>query len=608
VTGARLAIPLALAFAGCATDDGGVRTGPPDVLLVTLDTFRADRAGCQGHPGGLTPVLDRVFRRALHARTAYAPAPITAPSHASLLTGLEPPSHGVRDNASYSLSGDATTMAGWLAARGFRTGGFVASFPLVRQFGFANGFDHFDDDLGSAAAFTYYAERPAAAVVDAALAWIGELPAGERWFVWTHFFDPHHPRAVPKPLREFPAADDYDREVRGLDLEIGRLLRDLERMHGRLPVVAVASDHGEALGAHGESSHGLLLYEDTIRALLGVAGPGVAPSLRGGIARHVDLVPTLADVLGLDPPPGIEGRSLLQSDEPDAGAYAEAYTPAFKYSWSPLLSWRDERWTYVEGPDPELYDRWSDPGETRNVRDEHPDVAARLAREIARLAAEPPPPENLLDEEAIAKLRALGYLGGGDALAFDRGKDPKKLIGSATAAFRGIALLMNEGRPREALAYLQRAYQIDPGNTVAVHYLAACLAQLGDATSAMSYYRRAIELNPRSAESWAHLAVLEFEHGRRSEAFALLDEGLTANPRSFAILMTAGELRRDVGELAAADSLWLRAASVEPQRPEPWVHLAELAERRGDDRTASKHWAAALERDPTHATIPARVR
>jgi arylsulfatase A-like enzyme/Flp pilus assembly protein TadD len=578
------------------------------VLFVTLDTFRADRAGCYGHPGGLTPALDRVFRRALQVESAYAPAPLTAPSHASLLTGLEPPRHGVRDNGAYSLGGDVPTLPSVLRAHGFRTGAFVAAFPLERRFGFANGFERFDDDLEPAASPTLYARRPAAAVVDAALAWIGSLPPGDRWFAWTHFFDPHHPPHVPPPLRELPARDDYDRSLRGLDREVGRLLRAIEE-RGRVPIVAIASDHGEALGGHGESSHGLLLYEETTRALFAVAAPATPPSLRTSVVRHADLAPTLLDVLGLDAPAEIDGRSLARAEAPDAGAYGEAWSPAFKYGWSPLLAFRDDRWTYIEGPDPELYDRRADPAETRNVRDDHPEVVARLSREIARIAKEPDAPsEGLLDEEARSKLLALGYLGGGGAPTFRSGKDPKALVTSATWLFRGIHLVLSDRAPEEALPYLQRAYRADPENPMAVHYLAYCLQRLGDATSAMSYYRRAIELNPRGAEAWAHLAVLEFDRGRREEAFAILDEGFAVNPGSFPLLMTAGDLRLDAGDPEAADSLWRAAAEAEAKRPEPWVRRAGLAEHRGDASAARELWAAALERDPNHPMIPARVR
>jgi arylsulfatase A-like enzyme/Flp pilus assembly protein TadD len=597
--------------AGCGREEVVVRTGPPDVLFISVDTFRADRAGCHGHPGGLTPELDRLFRRGLHAAHAYAPAPITAPSHASLLTSLEPPSHGVRDNATYPLEDDVPTLSTLLQDRGFRTGAFIAAFPLAGRFGFARGFEHFDEEIEAVTESpTYYAERPAETVVDAAVAWVRDLPANDRWFAWTHFFDPHHPHVVPRSLQRLPANSDYDREVRGLDLQIGRLLRELEATAGRLPIVAVASDHGEALGGHGESSHGLLLYEETTRALFAIVAPGLQPALHREIVRHVDLLPTLFDILELEIPDHAEGRWLLEAEPADVGAYSEAYSPAYNYGWSPLLSWRDDRWTYIEGPDPELYDRWNDPREKRNVRDEHPDIVNGFAREIAKIAVDAGnPADEALDDEARSKLLALGYLGGGTgSLSFRSDKDPKKLVVSATALFRGITLFLNESKPQEALPYLQRAYRADPDNMMAVYYLAFCLNRLGDATTAMSYYRRTIELNPRAAEAWAHLAVLEFERGRPAVAFDLLAEGLDVNPRSFPLLMTSGDLHGESDNPAKADSLFRSAAAIEPERPEPWVRLAELAESAGDAPAARAHWARAIDADPDHPLIPDRVR
>jgi tetratricopeptide (TPR) repeat protein len=500
-------------------------------------------------------------------------------------------------------------LATILEESGFRTGAFIAAYPLEGQFGFSRGFERFDDDLASTIeAPTYYAERPADAVVDVTLAWIRDLPRADRWFAWAHFFDPHHPRKFPEPLGRLPGIEDYDREIRSLDLEIGRLLREIEAIEGRLPVLAIASDHGEALGQHGESSHGLLLYEETMRALFAVDAPSIRGSIHRGIVRHSDFLPTLLDVLELDVPEHVEGRSLLREPQEMVGAYGEAYSPAFNYGWSPLLSWRDDRWTYIEGPDPELYDRETDPAEERNVLDEHPDVGAGFARRIANIAADPEDPAvDALDEESRAKLMALGYLGASGGTTYDSEKDPKKLVHSATALFRGITLFLNEGNAQAALPYLQRAYRADPDNTMAVYYVAFCLNRLGDVPTAMAYYRRTIELNPRAAEAWAHLATLEFDCGRRSVAFDLLEKGLSFSPRAFALLMTAGDLRADVAEPAVADSLYRAAARVEPSRVEPWAKRAELAEARGDEKAARKLWTEAAQRDGGHRLLPAHV-
>ena len=254
-------------------------TGPPDVWLITLDTFRADRAGSHGNPQGLTPWLDRLARGGMTARSAYAPVPLTAPSHATMLTGLEPPTHGVRDNGGYALDASLPTLATILGESGFRTGAFIASFPLASRFGFAQGFDEFDETLReNRGSNDYYAERPATEVAAVAHAWLRGLDRDERWFLWTHFFDPHHPLVPPPPFARLPGLGDYEREIRALDHALGGLVRDVEILGGgRRPVIALVTDHGEGMGDHRESSHGILLHEETMRGVFLVSAPAGTP-------------------------------------------------------------------------------------------------------------------------------------------------------------------------------------------------------------------------------------------------------------------------------------------------------------------------------------------
>jgi arylsulfatase A-like enzyme len=590
---------LALAAAtSCArrekpAEPGADVTGPPrDLLLVTLDTFRADRAGCYGNPDGLTPSIDRALRSALLARDAFAPAPLTAPSHATMLTALQPYHHGVRENGMFVLPDSVTTLAEHLAARGFRTAAFIAAFPLVKRFGFAQGFETFSEELGPDPGMgTYYAERPASEVVDRALGWIAKLAPGDRAFVWTHFFDAHQPHHPPVVLQRLPVESDYEREIRAMDVQIGRLFRGIEAA-GRRPLVVVVSDHGEGLGDHRELSHGVLLHEDTMHGLLGFAAPrGSDPAarLRGfreTVARYTDLAPTVLDALGVAPLPDVDGFSLLASRTAD-GSYGETYYSMLHYRWSPLLSWRDERWAYLEGPEPELYDRVADPGERHDVLREHRDVAESLSRRIAEVARPPEASEaGEVDAEAQEKLAALGYVGRRQT-GYDPKKNPKDFLDGLNSLFRGISLFA-DGEARAALGPLQAAYRADPGNPVAVFYLANCWRELGDRGTAASYYRRAVDIDRHAAEAWAHLALIRFENGDRAEAFKLLDEGLAANPEAFSLLMTAGELKRDVGRLDEARRHLRLAAEVAPNRFEPWEELAKLEERAGDVAEARK--------------------
>lgn len=570
--------------------------GPPplDLLLITLDTFRADRAGGHGHPGGWTPWLDRAMRGAWLARNAYAPAPLTAISHATLLTGLEPYRHGVRENALFPLDPGVPTLAAHLRAHGLATAAFIAAFPLESRFGFANGFDTFDEDLGpEGAAGLHYAERRAHDVVDRALPWIAARDGSTRWFAWVHFFDPHHPYRPLGAFGRLPGGTDYEREIRGMDAELGRLLRGVEAS-GRDPVLAVVSDHGEGLGDHGEVTHGILLHEETMRGFLGIRVPPTSPAhgrLHGvheAMVSYADLVPTLLDALDLPPMPDLDGRSVLGAKprEP-GGVYGETYYPMLHYRWSPLLSWRDERWAFVDGPEPELYDRQSDPGETVNVVGRHPDAAEPMRAEIRAVALPPSSPSGALDAEAREKLGALGYLGTPAAAGFDATKNPKDHLDVINELFRGM-VLASEGRFQQALGPLQRAYRADPDNAAVLFHLADCYRRLGNVDTAMDYYRTAIDKDPRVDEAWAHLALLRWERGRREEAVRLLEDGRRANPGSFALWMTSGDLSAEAGRADAARREYERAGEIAPDRAEPWAALARLASQRGDTAEARR--------------------
>lgn len=612
-----IAVTLLL-FGACARREtpspNSPRTAEPDVLLLTLDTFRADRAGCLGNPGGLTPALDAALRDGLLASNAFASAPLTAIAHSSILTGLEPPDHGVRENTLYTLSEKARTLPGLLRERGFSTAGFIAGLPLEERFGFGNGFDHFDDTLSPLrAGDASYAERSAREVINAVAGYLDGASAS-RLFLWVHFFDAHHPRRIPAALVRFPAADDYDREIRGLDLELGRLFREFERRRGK-PILAVASDHGEGLGGHGELSHGVLLYREVMESIVGFAAPldsraksrlpaRVVPE----IVRLTDVLPTLLDALGVEPENKLPGRSLLSPAPADLAAYGESYYSTIHYGWSPLLSLRTAEWTYIDAPQPELYDRARDPGEMKNVIEDRPDVAASLAARLRPLIREPVAEDSKApDSETQEQLASLGYVGGTIAREPDRTKNPKTLIGAVNALFRGMTL-QSEGRLTEALASYQRAYQADSENFSVLFQLADCLRLLGDPMSAMSYYRRVIAIQPSVTEAYAHLALLTYDRGEKEAAIRLLEEGLAHSPRSFSLLMTAGDLALEAGSPAKAAALYESASESEPRRPESWIGRATAAEALGRSPDADEFWKRAATMDPENPRIPPRHR
>ena len=356
------------------------------MLLVTIDTLRADRVAVYGDAQARTPQLDALARGGVLFEHAYSPVPLTLPAHASILTGLLPPQHGVRGNGSFALGAAPRTLAEALRGKGLATGAFVGAFPLARRFGLDRGFDAYDDAFERAPGLHFeFPERRADRVVAAALAWLGRTPGPV--FAWVHFYDPHAPYDPPEAFRE---ADAYRGEVAFADAMLGRLLEAWERRPGP-SLVAVTSDHGEAFGEHGEVSHGLFVYDTTLQVPLVLRGAGLASARR--VAERVgivDLAATLADLVGAERLPGRSLKPfLVAGGKAGTGAetplYAETLAPRLDFGWSELRSWREHGLKYVEAPRRELYDLDSDPGEGTNLADTRGEAAGRLA---AALAAE----------------------------------------------------------------------------------------------------------------------------------------------------------------------------------------------------------------------------
>ncbi len=399
---------------------------PPSVVLITLDTTRADHVGRVEAGAALTPNLDALGRHGVRYRNALTASPLTLPAHCSLFTGLEPPAHGVRDNGVASLPGGIPTLAEAFAARGYRTAAFVSSRVLDRRFGLARGFEIYDDFIvAEKIGEQGYPERDAALVTSAALAWSAKLMAGRPYFVWVHYYDPHAPYLPPGDWKGASAARRYAGEIAFVDREVGRLLSGLPGSGRR--IVAVVGDHGEMLGEHGEKEHGVFLYRGALAVPLVVAGPGV-PSGRvvDGPAATRGLAATLlalsGNMSGADARPfgpELPGVRRPAPAEP-APVYSETDMPASAYGWSPLAAATDGRLRLIVAPRPELYDLQADPAESRNLwgTPAEAESVRRLQRVIAeanrgaRQAGAPPDTAELAES-----LRNLGYLSGSSGRA-----------------------------------------------------------------------------------------------------------------------------------------------------------------------------------------------
>ncbi|MEE8508363.1 MAG: sulfatase, partial [Myxococcota bacterium] len=445
---------------------------PPDrVLLVSIDTLRADHVGCYGATRAHTPQMDEIGARGVRFAATLSPAPLTLPAHVSLMTALDPPAHGVRHNSIHRLNESIPTLAERMREAGFATAAFVGAVVLDPRFGLARGFDHYDDRMESrVSGLVGYAERRADRVVDAALAWVRQAPP--RFFLWVHLYDPHASYDPPPGFASAFASRPYDGEIAFADAELGRLLTGIRGRWGESGLlVVVTSDHGESLGEHAEPTHTYTIYDATQRVPLLMSGPGLAAGrVIEAPVRLIDVAPTLLGLAGAAPLAGVAGKDLRPviagSEGEERIAYMETLATQIDFRWSPLLGLRTGRFKYIRAPRPELYDLVADPGETINRADDEPDRVAALDLQLSALlegmaamaGAHSPGAVVELSELDRERLRSLGYLARDSGIeAADLGKiggpNPKDSMGILGSIARAQGLL-GEGRAAEALAEL----------------------------------------------------------------------------------------------------------------------------------------------------------
>ncbi len=618
----------------------------PDLLLVTLDTTRADHLGAWGWPHAMTPHLDALAASGVRFARCDSAAPVTLPSHATLFTGLYPPRHGVRDNGTFVLGSGPATLAERLREGGYDTAAVVSAVVLHRRHGLDRGFRLYDDDLGAGyAQGTEVAERTADATVAAALGTVGKL--ARPYFLWVHFYDPHEEYRPPSAIadRMQGPARLYDGEIAFVDQQLGRLLAALPRP----PVTLVVGDHGEMLGEHGEASHGVLPLAGARRVPLLVAGPGV-PGGRviDDLVRTADVMPTLLSLAGLAPPAGLDGESLTPRFTAAAAAptfaYSESFLPYFAYKWFPLRTLSDGRVLFLEAPRPALFRLDDDPAETRDLAAVEPALAelwrARLERLLAGAGeslSEVAAPETTLGEEQRRQLAALGYLGGGGGGAVSAAlPDPRDRIGIARELHRAAAeiqrgacptvlrelqrivgedphnfpaltlagqCLRDAGRHAEALALFARAARENPASAVPVANVAGCLLRLGRSAEAEREFRHALALDPSEGDSVTHLARLLRERGDTVGALELLDRGVASGALQPQVFLERGTARAESGALAAALDDFREAARRAPGDPVALENAARAAFLLGRRREAAETYETLLRAAPQRVDL-----
>lgn len=605
-TFACVAILTAYIFWGCSPRSASLK--PRSVLLITVDTLRADYVGTYNPAyASATPNLDRLAQKSAVFLQAWSPVPLTTPAHASILTGLTPARHGVRLNGAQALPDTIPTLATELQSQGWDTGAFVAAYVLSRRFGLARGFATYDDQIPmpAYAGTRLEAERPGSQVVDNALAWL-RAHSSQRFFLWVHLYEPHAPYQPPSPFAEQFPDSPYTGEVAAADAQVGRLLDALETLGlADRVVIAVAGDHGEALGEHGESTHGLLLYEGSLHVPMMVAAPGLPSCFRVTTpVSLVDLAPTLMHLAGAQLTLQAQGRNLapylfLKKQPPEATLFAETLYPT-SFGWAALLAARQQQWKYVAAPKPELYNLAEDRGEAVNLAGKGVPQEKALRQELGDYLAKATSGVALhLDEEARRQLESLGYIAPSSPTP-QTAADPKDRVRVFTL-FEKAHALRSAGDYAQARRVLREALAEDPDNPVLLAEQAETLRAAGEPAAAADIYRRVLELNPADREARYNLALALREAGQEEEARQALVAAIRLDPGRAELHEALGLVYAARGAFPQAREEFARACELEPHNPRVWNNLGNALRELGELAAAEKAYRQAISLDSSFA-------
>jgi arylsulfatase A-like enzyme/Flp pilus assembly protein TadD len=653
----RLPTPFFALLLACAMF-GGCRAQPKltsgqfrnaSVMLVTIDTLRRDRLGAYGGPSGLTPTLDRLSREGITYTNAFSHAPMTLPAHASILTGLTPVHHSVRNNVAFRLADDIPTLATLLKPAGYRTGAFIGAFVLDGRFGLSRGFDVYDDRFPvdrDAPTFSF-AQRPAETVLARASDWIlqssdsnntGRAASSDPrqpFFAWIHLYDPHAPYEAPPSYRA--GRTPYDAEVAYTDAMLGRFLDRLAAAHAiDNTLLVVTADHGESLGDHGETTHGLFAYDSTLSVPLIVTGKAIRPGTENLPVEHADILPTILDLVAVAPPPGLDGHSLVDRPASDRAIYFEALDANLTRDWAPLTGIVRSNWKYIDLPVPELYNLSADPAETINVFDRERARADAMARVLKQMAASPPRSAGnsaALDSDAAVRLRSLGYTGGRSptrSKPYTAADDPKQLaplnerFNTALEAFNGrrpdealdgflsilrerpdfaaartsaATVLLSSGRAADARVLLGQAPDFQKSSPEILAKLGAALRDTGDFRGAATAFEQARRNGDQNPDLLNDLGVVYARLGRGDEARASFGELLRMDPSAAGTWYNLGVFELSARRADAAANAFRHAVEIDPQYGDAWQGLgASMADR--DRPAAVDAWQRAERLNP----------
>lgn len=645
-----LLLVLSPALLSCSRSRPAIR----NVLLISIDTLRADHVSAYGFPRPTTPNIDAVAREGVLFKNVHTPVPMTLPAHVSMLTGTLPPTHGLRDNLLNRLPDASLTLAEMLKPRGFTTGAIVSTFVLDRRFGTSQGFDTYDDRFQAVHRIGDLAERKGDETTRLARDWL-DGHKEQPFFLFVHFYDPHEPYEPPEPFASRWSEHPYEGEVAFADYCVGQVLEKLRQLGlYEETLIVITGDHGEMLGEHGELNHGFFIYEGALRVPLVMRVPRSTQAARqlDVPVSLIDIAPTIVSLVGAPVPKEVQGVDLSPwlTGRGAGGAarslYAETVTPTRYYGASSLLGVIVDGWKYIETTRPELYDLRSDPAEALNLLEREPARAEALGRTLVAILAAagrapgPAPESAALDEESRQRLAALGYLGrSGDVSShgFDRSKeDPKDLIaffrkdqrlnklvedkkypearalceemlrqrpGFADCHLQMSKIAAAEGNVDAALAAARKAVAVGPKNERAHLQLAALLKERGDLDAAIAHLRQALALESSSPDTRLLLGRALAEKGRLDEAASLLGTSATAQPDSAAAATQLGFVLAKQGRLDEAVRSYRRALALDPGSAEAHAYLGSALASQARWGEAIDHFTAALKARPDNAEL-----
>ena len=605
---AMTAFTLVIVLSACTGGGESVKPAARNLLLVTIDTLRADHVGAYGYSRSQASFVDQIAQSGAVFERAYAAAPITLPSHATLMTGRYPPGHASRDNGMH-VSRTVPTIATELKAHGFKTAAFVAAFPLDHQFGLDRSFDVYSDRLPRGPDGKQANERPASQVVDEAVSWLRAgrmaLPASPapRFFAWVHVFEPHAPYGDASDRR--PVLDRYDQEIGVANRELMRLLTAIDSIANDTLVI-VAGDHGEAFGEHGEFSHSIFVYDTTLRVPLVMRGPGIGPNVV--ITNPVtlaDVAPTAMHLLGfvmpaadgVDLSPALSGRAL-----PKRELYAESFAPLMEFGWAPLRAIRSGPWKFIAAPKPELFDVEKDAAERTNVVESQRAVARDLDTRASRYSPARLPTTRAIDASGLERLRALGYASGPKHDDGSGGVDPKD---RRDVAARIAQVTSGELSGRALMTALEEILATDASNSQAHLRLGFALLQSDNCPRAEQEFMAAINGGLPSADAHLGLATCLGRRNDLTGAERALAEARGREPDNPALIANLGILQAAKGDLSGGDRFAQGSAC---RRSEPARSAVQPGARVRESRPSRGSRGCCAGPPRAHAVSLARTR